>query len=132
MIQAQNIVLVIDDDQAIRTAVTWALSDAGYTVTTAEHGQAALTKLTQLQPQLILLDMRMPVMDGWTFARQYRALPTIHAPIIVMTAAHDARERAKQIEANGHLAKPFDIDDLLAMVHQHCGALPPEHPCTTV
>jgi len=112
-------VLVVDDDQAIRTAVSWALSDAGYWVTTAEHGRAALVQVADAPPALVLLDMRMPVMDGWTFARHYRALVTDHAPIVVMTAAYDARDRAAQIEANGHLAKPFDSTELLNTVRHH-------------
>jgi CheY-like chemotaxis protein len=60
--------------------------------------------------------MRMPVMNGWEFSRAYHATPAPHAPIIVVTAARDAADRASQIQAEGYLAKPFDLDDLLTLV----------------
>jgi CheY-like chemotaxis protein len=112
-------ILVIDDDIAIRTAVSWALEDVGYDVTLAEHGRAALDHVTRRSPDLVLLDMRMPVMDGWEFARQYRALPSRAAPIVVMTAAQDVAERASQITATDYIAKPFVVDDLLAVVGKY-------------
>jgi CheY-like chemotaxis protein len=61
----------------------------------------------------------MPVMDGWEFARRYRARPEPHAPIVVLTAARDAADRAAEIQADGHLGKPFDVDDLLTLVSHH-------------
>ena len=64
-------------------------------------------------PDLIVLDMRMPIMDGWEFARRYRELPGPHAPIIVFTAARDAGERASEIAADAYLSKPVSLDDLL-------------------
>jgi DNA-binding response OmpR family regulator len=57
----------------------------------------------------------MPVMDGWSFARELRAIGC-HPPIVVMTAAQDARRWAREIGARDFLAKPFDLDDLLAKV----------------
>jgi CheY-like chemotaxis protein len=60
--------------------------------------------------------MKMPVVDGWGFARAYRAQPGPHAPIVVFTAAVDARRRAAEIGAEGYLAKPFNLDDLRALV----------------
>lgn len=109
-------ILVVDDDEAIRTAVSLVLSDEGYDVVTAEHGRAALERLVTVQPDLILLDMRMPIMDGWELARVYRAAPEPHAAIVVLTAAHDAASRAAQIQAAGFLAKPFGLAELLATV----------------
>jgi CheY-like chemotaxis protein len=73
---------------------------------------------------LILLDMRMPVMDGWTFASAYRAAMGPHVPIVVLSAARDAAERAAQIHAEGFLGKPFDLDDLLSMVAQYTHRAP--------
>jgi CheY-like chemotaxis protein len=63
--------------------------------------------------------MRMPVMDGWEFARAYRELPGPHVPIIVVTAARDARTRAPEVNAEDFLGKPFDLDDLLVVVAQY-------------
>jgi CheY-like chemotaxis protein len=116
---SRAIVLVVDDDLAIRTAVSWALSDAGYCVDEAENGQRALDRVASQKPDLVLLDMRMPVMDGWVLAQRYRQLPGPHAPIVVMTAAQDARDRARQIDADGYLAKPFAVDELVALVRRY-------------
>ena len=112
-------VLVVEDDEGIRDFVSMVLADEGYEVATAPHGAAALDLIDQAQPSLILLDMRMPIMDGWEFSRAYRELPPPHAPIVVVTAAQDAAERARQINADGYLAKPFDVDELLRIVDQY-------------
>ncbi|MGH2351632.1 MAG: response regulator [Chloroflexota bacterium] len=112
-------VLVVDDDEDIREVVTMALEDEGHEVQAAPHGAAALERLRHWQPDVILLDMRMPVMDGWEFAHQYHQMPEPHAPIVVVTAARDALERATQIAAAGALAKPFEVDDLLAVVSRY-------------
>ena len=112
-------ILVVDDDEGIREFVQTVLSDEGYEVRTAWHGAAALELLEQVSPSVILLDMRMPVMDGWEFARQYRERPGPHAPIIVVTAARDADDRAAQIAADGVLPKPFRLHQLLALVDQY-------------
>lgn len=105
-------VLVVDDDDAILRTVTDILSDEGYRVLTATNGREALAVLAQAAPGVILLDMRMPVMDGWQFARALDADERA-IPIIVMTAAQDARQWAREIGAAGYLAKPFDLIELL-------------------
>ena len=112
-------ILVVDDDDNIRALVNMALVDEGYSVLTAINGTAALKAVEQTPPALILLDMRMPVMDGWQFAQAYHQMDPPHAPIITMTAARDAAVSAQQINASGFLSKPFDIDDLIAIVHEH-------------
>lgn len=115
-------ILVVDDDEAIREFVSLALSDEGYTIQTAEDGASALALADQAQPSLILLDMRMPVMDGWAFVSSYRtgtpanATSNGSAPIVIMSAATDASVYAKQVKADAYLAKPFDIDQLLKTV----------------
>lgn len=119
LIPSPATILVVDDDEAIRTVVSLVLTDEGYDVVTAEHGRAALDRLATVRPDLILLDMRMPIMDGWELARVYRAAPGPRASIVVLTAAHDAATRAAQIDAAGYLAKPFALDDLLAVVNKH-------------
>ncbi len=112
-------VLVVEDEAEIRDFVAMVLGSEGYRVTTASNGAAALDEVSREPFDLILLDMRMPVMDGWTFARTYHAGTGPHAPIVVLTAARDAAERAKQINADGYLGKPFDLDDLLSLVAFH-------------
>ena len=115
-------VLVVDDDEDMRRSLSMALSEAGYEVVTAPHGAAALGAINQAAPKAILLDMRMPVMDGWEFSRAYRQRPGPHAPIIAVTGARDVAERAATIQADGYLAKPFDLDRMLAIVGQHAPA----------
>ena len=112
-------VLVVDDDEAIRQVVGMALSDEGYEVLTASDGADALLLAGQRTPRVILLDMRMPVMDGWQFARAYRQTPGSHAPIVVVTAAAEAARRAMEIEAEDVLPKPFRIDELLTVIHRY-------------
>ncbi len=91
------------------------LQDAGYPVRTASNGLQALERTAEEMPGLILLDMRMPVMNGWEFAREFRARHDHACPIVVVTAAENAQLRAQEIQAEGWLAKPFDLDDVLRM-----------------
>ena len=118
-------ILVVDDDQAIRITVAEILELEGHSVAQAQHGRAALEEIWRRPPDLIFLDMRMPVMDGWTFAATYRSLPGPHAPIVCMTAAADASDRCREINADGCLSKPFDLGALLACVEEpvHAHAL---------
>jgi CheY-like chemotaxis protein len=109
-------ILVVDDDESIRQIVRLCLSDEGYDVFEAANGQAALDVVDEFQPSLILLDLRMPVMDGWEFARQYRRTPGTHAPIVAFVAALNVAQECADLESVGILSKPFDLDDLLAAV----------------
>lgn len=112
-------ILVVEDDGSIRGLIEMALSDEGYEVMTAPHGAAALDLIQESAPDFILLDMSMPVMDGWEFSRAYRETPGRHAPIVALTAAHNAANPAAEIQAAGYLAKPFTLDVLLSMVDHH-------------
>jgi len=109
-------ILVVDDDDSIRQIVRFCLSDEGYRVGEAPNGEAALEVLDSVNPELILLDLRMPVMDGWEFARRYRMLPGPHAPIVAFVAALNATEECAELETAAILSKPFDLDELLAAV----------------
>ena len=112
-------VLVVDDDEGVRELMVMALSSAGYEVVSAPDGAAALQLLATALPAVILLDLLMPTMDGWEFARLYEQRPGPHAPIIVLTAARDAQARAAEIKADAWLAKPFHLDALFACVEQY-------------
>lgn len=113
-------ILVIDDDPAILFAVAEVLRMEGYAVETAGNGAIGLERLHAAIPSLVLLDMRMPVVDGWAFARSVRARG-MRVPTVVMTAAHDAAVWAHEIGADGYIPKPFQIDELLEVVRQHVG-----------
>ena len=117
-------VLVVEDDGDLATLLQMILSDAGYAVRTAGDGAQALARVAEAMPGIILLDMRMPVMNGWEFARAFFGRYGRAAPIVVVTAAENARLRAEEIGADGWLEKPFDLDAVIAAVAQRLGAGP--------
>ena len=108
-------ILVVEDDAEILNTVSSILELEGYTVERARNGQEGLRVVERTVPGLVLLDMRMPVLDGWGFVRALKERG-IKLPIVVMTAAQDARRWASEIDAEGYLAKPFELLDLLAAV----------------
>jgi CheY-like chemotaxis protein len=110
-------VLVVDDETDIRQAVAEVLAEEGHQVVSARDGAEALTHLRAFHPQLVLLDLMMPVMDGWQFrAAQKREEPELSAvPVIVLSAL--GRDGA--IDADAYIQKPFDLDDLLKAVKRH-------------
>lgn len=114
-------VLVVDDQKEIRELATLALQAAGFTVHTARNGAEALEAVQNESVKVILLDMHMPVMNGWQFVRAYRSIPANDAPVVVMTAAHDARRYALEVEADRFLSKPFELDELIATVDELTG-----------
>lgn len=112
-------VLVIDNDREMRLLLAAILSDEGYLVTEAANGRAALAFLPQLQPDVLLLDLRMPVMDGAAFVAAYRQLAGRAAPIVVLSGEADGQQQAAALGVAGYLRKPFDLEDLLASVQRH-------------
>jgi CheY-like chemotaxis protein len=112
-------VLVVDDDADLLGMLEILLQGEGYQVVTAGEGREALDRLASALPDVILLDMKMPGMNGWEFAREFRSRYDHRVPIVVLTAAEDARKRAEEIAAEGYLGKPFDIDELLRIVRKH-------------
>ncbi len=125
MTHTERSVLVVEDDPDLLTLIEMIIADAGYRVRTAPEGRAALSRVDEEMPGVILLDMRMPGMNGWDFAREFRARHGPACPIVVVTAAENARRRAEEIGAEGWLAKPFDLDDVLAAVGRHLGPARP-------
>jgi two-component system, chemotaxis family, chemotaxis protein CheY len=111
-------ILVVDDDETILLTVAEFLEFEGYSVATASNGLEALGIVERSQPALVLLDMRMPVLDGWGFARAVRERG-LGVRILVMSAAADARRWAHEIGAFGVVPKPFELDDLLHAVVSH-------------
>ena len=110
-------ILVVDDDAAIRQLLFTALESEGYTVSLARHGREALLRIAEQRPSLILLDLNMPVMDGWTLHATLRAQ---HAaiPVVFMTAGYQACREAERHGADGGLAKPFELDEVLQLVER--------------
>jgi CheY-like chemotaxis protein len=113
-------VLIVDDEPNIVAFVRLALEDEGYTVVTASEGGEALEALRSVRPRLILVDLRMPGMDGATFVRTYRERSVADgvpaAPVIVFTASRVPIEEAEALGVEGILRKPFEVDALLDAV----------------
>lgn len=110
-------VLVVDDEPDIRATVSAMLEIEGYAVAEAANGSDALRSVEEQPPDLILLDMRMPVLDGWGFAAELRRRGH-RTPIVVMTAARDAAHWAAEIAAAAFVSKPFGFDDLIGAVER--------------
>lgn len=110
---AGSSILIVDDDLDIVSMMELILSGEGYRVRVASTGKAGLEEVRREIPALILLDMKMPVMDGWEFIRRLREERGQIPPIVIVSAAEDAKKWAQDVGAAGWLAKPFDIDDLL-------------------
>jgi CheY-like chemotaxis protein len=114
-----DVILVVEDDEVVRTLIQVALEEDGFQVLTAENGQSALALIQQNAPAVIVLDLWMPVMDGWDFARVYRARPDGTAPIVVLTAAIDNELRRHELPVDEVLTKPFEVSELYAVVNRH-------------
>ncbi len=112
-------VLVLDDDPDLLDLVAMVLEMEHFEVRCAKNGTEGLASVAAAgPPDLVLLDLKMPVMDGWEFARRFRARYGEAAPIVVLTAADDARKRAAEVRPAAWLSKPFDIDVLINTVQR--------------
>jgi two-component system chemotaxis response regulator CheY len=109
-------ILVVDDERAMRDLVTEILQDR-YAVSVARNGAEALDSIRQQPPDAVVLDMMMPVMDGWTFLMQWRSQPDFaRVPVIVVSAEPAACRDGARLGARGWIAKPFTIDQLSTAV----------------
>jgi two-component system chemotaxis response regulator CheY len=109
-------VLALDDDRLYLQMVRAALEEEGHQVALATSGEAALELLGQETPDVILLDIRMPRMNGRAFARAYASRPGPHAPLIVVSGAGEAAMTG--VNVAGYLAKPFELDALLHLLRE--------------
>ncbi len=113
-------VLIVEDDEDLREMMAQLLSLEGFHPATVANGREALEYLHDAAPpQVILLDLMMPVMDGWEFRRQQQADPLLApVPVIILSALDSGR--ASDLEASAFLKKPLDFDRLLALVRGYC------------
>jgi len=117
----QGSILVVEDDPDVRDALTTILETEGYHVVKACDGQEALGQLRASTPSLILLDLYMPVMNGWAFrAEQLRDPKLASIPVVVVSADSMVAKRAADLGAAGYVGKPIDFDRLLSLVATHC------------
>jgi CheY-like chemotaxis protein len=110
---ASRRVLIVEDDVDIRETLGELLASAGYETAAAANGLEGLAAARQARPDLIVLDLMMPVMDGWQFRSAQRQDPALAAiPVIVISASAPA----STIDADTYLEKPFPMDRLVAEV----------------
>jgi two-component system, chemotaxis family, chemotaxis protein CheY len=116
-------VLVVDDEPDLVRYLEHVLHRLGYETARAENGSEAIERAALDPPDLILLDVMMPVMDGVTFARALRGAddPAVaKTPIVLVTAVADAENVRRQIGAADVIPKPIDMDKVVAAVGRHC------------
>lgn len=114
-------VLVVDDDPVIREVVSAVLSDAECELLVAHNGLEAFESACAHHPQVVVLDVMMPGMNGFEVCRRIRALPELHGTVVVMLTALDtpaARDQGEECGADLYLTKPFSALDLLGAVHE--------------
>lgn len=109
-------VLVVDDDRGILQFVELLLAGEGFVVETAVDGVDAVARATANPPDLIILDIAMPRMDGREVARALRARGDA-PPVILMSAGHDAGREARQLGVAGHIGKPFSAERILETIN---------------
>jgi CheY-like chemotaxis protein len=113
------VVLVVDDDSQVRGLTEAILKSYGYQVVVAADGQEGMQRLSETRPDLIVLDLNMPVMDGWRFCAERQRLTdrSLKAvPVLLLTGEDDAARHVDALRAAGCLEKPVDPDDLLDAV----------------
>jgi len=110
-------VLVVEDERTIRRSIAGYLQDAGYRVDEAENGAEALNVMRGAVPDVVVLDLLMPVMGGRAFLEACRQDVRLGAvPVVLLSAAHDLTQATEQLQTRASLAKPLDLDVLLAVV----------------
>ena len=118
-------VLVVDDDEVIRRLIAVNLQLEGFEVETAVDGRDCLDKVTDIDPDVITLDVMMPRLDGWETAVQLRECPdTAHIKVVLITARaqEDDKTRGVRVGADAYLTKPFDPNEMIRVVRDLVGA----------
>ena len=115
-------ILIIDDEPGVVQLIKIRLEANGYETLSAADGEQGLQALKTHQPDLIILDVRMPIMDGYTFVRQAKRDGHLkNTPIIVLTAKEKLQDMFKLEGIKDYIVKPFNTDDLLSRIKQYIG-----------
>ena len=114
--------LVVEDDEMIADVLVDVLEDEGYDVRRATDGAQALRMLQEWRPDVIMLDLTTPVVDGWTFRAEQLRLPAELAriPVIVLTGAYVAEHQTDVLAAEAIISKPFDLGEVLEAIGRAC------------
>jgi CheY-like chemotaxis protein len=123
-------ILIVEDDPDILSSLAEVIRDEGYRVQTAANGFQALAVLERSRPNLIFLDLMMPVMDGWRFMEEIRTrLPSLDVPIVLISAMHNLTDEARRLGVRHFLAKPYDLEDVVRIAREYCnGGYRPQPP----
>ena len=117
--QRQRRILIVDDEEGFRSGVADLLGMEGYTVLVASDAVEAVQQLPEFRPEAILLDLRMPHLDGEGFLRGLAGLPaTSRVPVVLISAKEDLAAIASRTGAAGFLQKPFESPQLLALLER--------------
>jgi CheY-like chemotaxis protein len=119
MTAAERIILLVEDNEVNRDMLVRRLQRAGHKVATAGDGEAALTAMRGQHPAVVLMDMNLPVKDGWTACREAQQDPSIAGiPIIALTAhaMEEDKHRALEAGCSDYATKPVDFPDLLTKI----------------
>ena len=111
-------VLVVEDDASTRETVMSALGDVGISCLGVPDGTAALAECQRRDPDLIVLDLALPGLDGARFADAYRRIPGSRARIVVVSGTEKATETAARIRADAFFSKPFKLDALVSLTER--------------
>jgi DNA-binding response OmpR family regulator len=119
MVDIKKKVLVVDDERAILTVLSIKLRVSGYHVVTASSGEEGLALIKSGRPDIMLLDVIMPGMDGFEVLEKVRAVSEL--PVIVFSARPENSEKALKLGANDFLAKPMDVDEMVRKIGRLLG-----------
>lgn len=112
-------ILIVDDEPHVLETTRYILESEGYRVFTARHGAEALERLRELRPRAVLLDVTMPIMDGYAVCREIRADPALRETFVIFLTARSQRseeELGRQAGADAFLRKPFDDESILRLI----------------
>jgi len=120
-------ILVVDDDDDFREALCEVLSEAGYPVQQAENGEVALARVADEAPGMVLLDLKMPVLDGWGVVERMRKDPkSAHIPILILSA-YGFEWESELLGAQGYVPKSVGMEEILDRVRRAAGPPPMRH-----
>jgi DNA-binding response OmpR family regulator len=120
-------ILVVDDDDDFRETLSEVLSEAGYPVQQAENGEVAIRAATEEQPGIVLLDLKMPVLDGWgVMERMRKDAKTASVPILILSA-YGFEWESELLGAQGYIPKSVGMDEILERVRRAAGPPPMRH-----
>ncbi len=120
-------ILVVDDDDDFRETLSEVLTEAGYPVQQAENGEVALAKAAEEAPGMVLLDLKMPVLDGWGVMERMRENPKSAAVPILVLSAYGFEWEAELLGAQGYIPKGVGMEEILDRIRKSAGPPPLRH-----